>query len=215
MRHQGKITEWKDDRGFGFITPKGGGEKVFVHIKSFSSRQRRPVRNEIVTYELVSNQKDRTRAEQVGFMNDSLTIPAERRAVAFALPGLFLLLVAAAVFMGQLPLVILGLYLVASAVSFLLYANDKSAAEEGRWRTSENTLHMFSLIGGWPGAFVAQKLLRHKSRKESFQILFWTTVVLNCVGLAWLFFAIWGGTLSMPSITVGLLPETTPIHHTI
>ena len=206
MRHRGKITEWKDDRGFGFITPAGGGEKVFVHIKSFSNRHRRPVGNEIVTYELVSNQKDRTRAEHVAFMSDNLTIPAEGGAVAFALPGLFLLFVAAAVFVGQLPLVILGLYLGASAVSFFLYAHDKSAAQKGRWRTNENTLHIFSLIGGWPGAFVAQKLLRHKSRKESFQILFWTTVVLNCVGLAWLFFAIWGGTLSMPSITVGLLP---------
>lgn len=191
MRHRGKITEWKDDRGFGFITPKGGGEKVFVHIKSFSSRQRRPVRHDIVSYDLVSNQKDRTRAEHVAFMNDSLTTPAEGGAVAFVLPGLFLMFVAAAVFVGQLPLFILGLYLVASAVSFFLYAHDKSAAQQGRWRTNENTLHMFSIIGGWPGAFVAQKLLRHKSRKQSFQILFWTTVVVNCVGLSWLFFAMW------------------------
>ena len=136
MRHQGKITEWKDERGFGFITPAGGGEKVFVHIKSFSNRQRRPVGNEIVSYELVSNQKARTRAEHVAFMSDSLTIPAERRAVAFALPGLFLMFVAAAVFVGQLPLVILGLYLGASAVSVFLYAHDKSAARKGRWRTN-------------------------------------------------------------------------------
>jgi uncharacterized membrane protein YsdA (DUF1294 family) len=99
--------------------------------------------------------------------------------------------VAAAVFVGQLPLVILLLYLVASAVSFLLYKHDKSSAQQGRWRTNENTLHMFSLIGGWPGAFLAQKLLRHKSRKQSFRILFWTTVVVNCVGLSWLFFAMW------------------------
>lgn len=186
MHHRGKITEWKDNRGFGFITPDGGGEKVFVHIKSFSDRHRRPVGNEIVTYELVSDQKDRTRAEHVAFMSDRLTIAAKGGAVAFALPGLFLMFVAAAVFVGQLPLVILGLYVVASAVSFVLYAHDKSAAEKGRWRTNESTLHMFSLIGGWPGAFVAQKLLRHKSSKQSFRILFWAIVVLNCVGLAWL-----------------------------
>lgn len=41
MRYQGKITDWKDDKGFGFVTPNGGGPRVFVHIKSFSSRQRR------------------------------------------------------------------------------------------------------------------------------------------------------------------------------
>src|SRR6185369_815210 len=191
MRHQGKITEWRDDRGFGFITPKGGGQKVFVHVKSFSNRRRRPLGNEFVGYELVSNQKDRPRAENVVFMNDSLTIPAEHGAGAFLLPGLFLLFVAAAVFAGQLPLFVLGLYLVASAVSFLLYKHDKSAAEKGRWRTKENTLHVFSLIGGWPGAFVAQKLLRHKSSKESFRNLFWATVVINCVGLSWVFFATW------------------------
>jgi uncharacterized membrane protein YsdA (DUF1294 family)/cold shock CspA family protein len=186
VRHRGKITEWKDDRGFGFIAPDDGGKKVFVHIKSFSNRQRRPVGNEIVTYELVSDQKERTRAERVAFIGDRLAIPAKGGA-AFALPVLFLTFVAAAVFVEQLPLVILGLYLFASAISFFLYAHDKSAAEKGRWRTNENTLHIFSLIGGWPGAFVAQKLLRHKSRKQSFQICFWTTVVLNCIGLAWLF----------------------------
>ena len=164
---------------------------MFVHIKSFSNRQRRPVGNEIVTYELVSSQKDRTRAEHVAFISDSLTTPAEHGAVAFALPGLFLMFVAAAVLVGQLPLFILGLYLVASAVSFLLYKSDKSAAQKGQWRTAENMLHMLSLIGGWPGAFLAQKLLRHKSRKESFRILFWATVVLNCVGLSWAFFAMW------------------------
>ena len=49
MRQQGKITKWKDDQGFGFITPDSGGEQVFVHIKSFSNRQRRPIGNEIVT----------------------------------------------------------------------------------------------------------------------------------------------------------------------
>jgi uncharacterized membrane protein YsdA (DUF1294 family)/cold shock CspA family protein len=191
MRHQGKITEWRDDRGFGFITPKGGGQKVFVHVKSFSNRRRRPLGNEFVGYELVANQKDRPRAENVVFMNDSLTIPAEHGAGAFLLPGLFLLFVAAAVLAGQLPLFVLGLYLVASAVSFLLYKHDKSAAEKGRWRTKENTLHVFSLIGGWPGAFVAQKLLRHKSSKESFRNLFWATVVINCVALSWVFFATW------------------------
>lgn len=191
MRHQGKITEWRDDRGFGFITPKGGGQKVFVHVKSFSNRRRRPLGNEFVGYELVANQKDRPRAENVVFMNDSFTIPAEHGAGAFLLPGLFLLFVAAAVFLGPLPLFILGLYLGASAVTFLLYKHDKSAAEKGRWRTKENTLHVFSLIGGWPGAFVAQKLLSHKSSKESFRNLFWATVVINCVALSWVFFATW------------------------
>jgi uncharacterized membrane protein YsdA (DUF1294 family) len=131
--------------------------------------------------------KGRPRAERVAFMGDSPTIPARDGTGLFALPVLFLTFVAGAVFLGQLPFAVLGLYLVASAVAFLVYARDKSAAKKDQWRTNESTLHVLSLIGGWPGAFVAQKLLRHKSKKQSFRIVFWTTVVLNCIGLVWLF----------------------------
>ena len=35
MRYQGRITRWKDDQGYGFISPNLGGEEVFVHIKAF------------------------------------------------------------------------------------------------------------------------------------------------------------------------------------
>jgi hypothetical protein len=41
-------------------------------------------------------------------------------------------------------------------------------------------------MGGWPGALVAQETLRHKSKKASFRIVFWATVLINCAGLAWL-----------------------------
>jgi len=52
MRYQGKLTQWNDDKGFGFITPNGGSERVFVHIKSFQSRHRRPAEDVLLTYEL-------------------------------------------------------------------------------------------------------------------------------------------------------------------
>lgn len=187
MRHQGRITKWNDDQGFGFISPDGGGQQVFVHIKSFGNRQRRPVGNECVTYELNSDQKGRTRAEHVEFVGHSSTILRRSGRTFLALPALFLIFVAASVFVGKLPFELLGLYLVASLVAFVVYALDKSAAKTGQWRTNENTLHLLGLIGGWPGAFVAQELLRHKSKKQSFRIVFWTTVVLNCTGLLWLF----------------------------
>jgi uncharacterized membrane protein YsdA (DUF1294 family) len=62
-------------------------------------------------------------------------------------------------------------------------ARRTSAADKDHWRTKESTLHRFGLIGGWPGALLAQRVFRHKSRKREFQIVFWATIVLNCVAL--------------------------------
>jgi uncharacterized membrane protein YsdA (DUF1294 family) len=73
-------------------------------------------------------------------------------------------------------------YLVASIIAFMAYALDKSAAIQGRWRISESTLHFFGLACGWPGALLAQQLLRHKTSKPSFVSAFWATVLLNSAG---------------------------------
>jgi uncharacterized membrane protein YsdA (DUF1294 family)/cold shock CspA family protein len=186
MRHVGRINTWKDEQGFGFITPKGGGGEVFVHIKSFSNRQRRPKGTEIVTYELTSDAKGRMRAESVAFFDDEALPSVHGQGKSLVVPATFFLALAAAVLMQRLPFHILGLYAVASTVTFFVYARDKSAAKKDVWRTSEDALHALSLIGGWPGAFIAQELLRHKSRKQSFRIVFWITVAVNCGGLAWL-----------------------------
>ena len=77
-------------------------------------------------------------------------------------------------------------YVVASVITFLAYAQDKSAAQHNRWRTKESTLHSLALVGGWPGALLAQKLLRHKSSKASFQRVFWVTVLVNVLAVSWL-----------------------------
>ena len=70
-------------------------------------------------------------------------------------------------------------YLVASLAAFVVYAVDKSAARQGRWRMPEKTLHALSLAGGWPGALLAQQWLRHKCTKPAFVAAYWGTVVLN------------------------------------
>jgi uncharacterized membrane protein YsdA (DUF1294 family)/cold shock CspA family protein len=188
MRYQGKITSWKDDQGFGFITPNGGGPQVFVHIKSLSSQRRRPAGNEIVTYELTLNEKGQPRAQKVAFVRDRVPKQGSpgKGTASLLMAVAFLGLVAVAVLAGKLPPLVFGLYLGASAAAFVAYALDKSAARNNRWRTKERTLHMFSLAGGWPGALFAQRVFRHKSKKQSFQIVFWFSVVINCGALGWL-----------------------------
>ncbi|MES2534510.1 MAG: cold shock and DUF1294 domain-containing protein [Pseudomonadota bacterium] len=187
MRFQGRITTWKDDQGFGFITPNGGGDQVFVHIKSFSHRQRRPSGNEIVTYEVSTDEQRRMKARNVAFITSRAraAAPGNHRVSSLVLAFLFLTFIIGLVFVGKLPLTLLGLYLGSSMVTFIVYALDKSAARSGRWRTQESTLHLLSLIGGWPGALIAQQHLRHKSKKMSFQFGFWITVALNGVALGW------------------------------
>ena len=106
--------------------------------------------------------------------------------LSVVLAAFFLLFVTGAACAGKLPFAVLFFYLGASVVAFLAYLLDKSAARNNQWRTAENTLQMLGVIGGWPGALVAQKLLRHKTRKLSFQFVFWLSVLLNCSGLAWL-----------------------------
>jgi uncharacterized membrane protein YsdA (DUF1294 family) len=82
-------------------------------------------------------------------------------------------------------------YVVLSAVTFLVYRADKSAARRGGKRVPEATLHILSLLGGWPGALVAQQVFRHKTRKQPFRTVFWVTVAVNCVGLVWVVGRLW------------------------
>jgi uncharacterized membrane protein YsdA (DUF1294 family) len=71
-------------------------------------------------------------------------------------------------------------YLLVSTAAFIAYWLDKSAAKADRWRIPESRLHLLDLIGGWPGGFAAQRALRHKTRKQPFQTIYWVTVVLHC-----------------------------------
>jgi uncharacterized membrane protein YsdA (DUF1294 family) len=112
--------------------------------------------------------------------------------------GLFLLAVGLLFLKGKVPSVVLFAYLGLSVVTFGLYASDKSAAVEGRWRIKESTLQLFALLGGWPGGLAAQQLLRHKSKKQEFQFVFWLAVIVNIGTLGWLLST--GGTQFLASL---------------
>jgi cold shock CspA family protein len=97
MRHEGKITEWNDAKGFGFITPAAGGPRVFVHISAFPRDGRRPTVNEPITYHLTQDSHNRPKAQK------ALYLKAPRRAsprgkgltLACALAAAFFALLAA------------------------------------------------------------------------------------------------------------------------
>jgi uncharacterized membrane protein YsdA (DUF1294 family) len=71
-----------------------------------------------------------------------------------------------------------------SVVTFVVYARDKSAAGTRRRRVPENTLHLLAVFCGWPGALLARRTLRHKTRKTRFLVVFWLTALANVVALA-------------------------------
>ncbi|GAC19980.1 DUF1294 domain-containing protein [Paraglaciecola arctica] len=191
MKFQGKVLNWNDDKGFGFVEPNGGGQRAFVHIKAFKPRTRRPVNGEVIVYELVHENNNRYKAENIQFARDLKNLNKRSKAKSASnFGGVFTIIFCAVVllstFSGKLPAIVVGLYIVMSVITFTAYAIDKSAAQNDRWRTQESTLHMLSLIGGWPGAFFAQKKLRHKSSKKEFKRVYWVTVVLNLAGFFWL-----------------------------
>ena len=183
MRKQGKVISWKDDKGFGFIEPSTGGKQVFVHIKAFRGDSRRPTIGTEVSYVESKDAQGRARAESAQSLGQGLSLgPASK---AFIATSSFLLLVAAIVALEILPQPVLWLYLGMSVLTFAFYAMDKAAAQKGGQRTPESTLHTLALVGGWPGALYAQQLLRHKSSKESFRVVFWFTLVLNIAGFGY------------------------------
>jgi uncharacterized membrane protein YsdA (DUF1294 family)/cold shock CspA family protein len=188
MRCKGRVAEWNDDRGFGFVYPVVGGDRVFVHIKAFSNRDRRPVNGDIVVYDLTRDAKGRPQGINVAIAGvrtiPRVNVGPGRAPLAFA--ALFLLAVTAAVAVRKIPPLVLTLYVVVSVITYAAYALDKSAARNDRRRTSEATLHFLSLLGGWPGALLAQRTLRHKSKKQSFRCVFWGTVAMNCCAFAWI-----------------------------
>jgi uncharacterized membrane protein YsdA (DUF1294 family)/cold shock CspA family protein len=186
-RRQGVLAEWNDDRGFGFITPAAGGSRVFVHVSAFP-RGQRPVTGCELTYAELRDDRDRARASEVRYLDAAVSASRAGGSgipLVLAAATLFFTVLVGLLVLEELPVTLLAAYGLLSGVAFLVYAADKSAAEQGRWRTSESTLHTLALVGGWPGALVARRVFRHKTTKQPFRTIFWFTVVANCAALAW------------------------------
>ncbi len=187
MDHRGLLTAWSDDKGFGFITPAIGGERVFAHISAYAGRGR-PSQNREVRYSLTEDAQGRVRAAQFQYTGIGRLGASVGAGVWLALliaAGLICGLGVAA-HVGHLPLALPAVYGLMSLVCVLLYALDKAAATAGRRRIPEKRLHMVELLGGWPGALIGQQVFRHKTRKRGYQFAFRLCIVLNLAALAWL-----------------------------
>lgn len=186
MRFDGLIKTWNDDRGFGFIEPLKGGREIFVHIKAVPSGTGRPVPNLKVSFEVELSADGKKRAKNIQFRRPTRAASRMPRPLSgtwgtgsmVALAGFAVCYVWVTIAYGTPMLLALG-YLGMSLVSAIAYWLDKTAAQNGRWRVPESTLLMLGLVGGWPGAIVAQQTLRHKTSKASFRNAFWATVLLN------------------------------------
>ena len=188
MHTKGKISSWNDEKGYGFITPSGGGKRIFINIKAFRNRNRRPESGQLVTYALSADKQGRPYAIHATLTGDRLQEKTKRKkgSLSIVAATFFIIIVGVSVLIDRIPPQILVLYIIASLLTFIIYALDKSAAKTGAWRTPESTLHLLSLAGGWPGALIAQQKLHHKSKKQSFRSVFWVTVLLNCGAFTWL-----------------------------
>jgi len=189
MRSKGKLIKWNEDKAFGFIAPNGGGEQVFIHKKALINRHRTPQINDVITFSLSKDRQGRICADQATFSGEKLKIKAAKKMNRFSiyLSVVFITSIIIFYLFEYFPQKLIFLYVGASAITFLVYASDKSKAKRKVWRTPESSLHMLALIGGWPGAAIAQQVLRHKSQKKEFRRVFWLTVFVNLAVLVWLF----------------------------
>lgn len=173
-----KIVEWNDEKGYGFL--QVGRGRVFLHRRDFAERHKRPEVGDLIQFVTGADMQGRTCAKEAGHVNDGgrLTImPLVLLAGLLALPVIAVQRSSldwrwAAGYAGLI-----------SAFSYMTHALDKRRAREKDWRISEAGLHLTELLGGWPGAFIAQRRLRHKVSKGSYQAVFWIIV------LAWQFAA--------------------------
>lgn len=182
---RGRLARWDDQRGFGFIQPDQHDlPELFVHVRAFRGR-RRPKSGHNLRF-VVGERDAKMQAVSASILG--LSFVPSTVLLYMILAGLLVTLGANVhryAFAGELLHSTLSLVVVAmSLITFNLYRVDVDRARRRGWRVSEFRLHLFELLGGWPGGLLAQWYFRHKNRKLQFQIVFWCIVAFH-FALAW------------------------------
>lgn len=157
MRYQGKLVEWNDDKGFGFVLPNAGGRTIFVHFNEFASRKRRPEAGDLLTFEVGLDANKRSCAVKVV----PVIAPLERvRAAArrearddasklsYWLAFAWITYVLTFGALTRLPWKFVVAWVAINGLTYMVYSADKSSAKQGGWRTPEARLHLLALAGG-------------------------------------------------------------------
>lgn len=167
-----RIVEWNDEKGYGYL--QVGNGRLFLHRRDFAERHKRPAVGDVIRFVGGVDAKGRTCAREAVHANDGgrLTV------LTLGVLGTLLVLPALALYRSGVDWRWAGGYAVlVSAASYTSYAVDKRRARQQEWRISEAVLHVTELLGGWPGAFLAQRRLRHKVSKRGYQLAFWLIVL--------------------------------------
>lgn len=170
----GMLRAWEDAKGYGWV--KSGEKRYFAHIKAFCDGQRRPTDGDEVTFTPGVDEQGRLRATEIRLVRQTARI---RFGAWLVLALLLVPPVAGGVHDGLPWWLVPAWYAVASIIAWRLYASDKRKAREGAWRERESKLHLAEILGGWPGAFLAQRRFRHKTAKRSFKAVFWLAVMIH------------------------------------
>ncbi|ABI76903.1 cold shock DNA-binding membrane protein [Hyphomonas neptunium ATCC 15444] len=186
-RQEGHLSGWNEARGFGFLKAVDGGPDAFAHIRAFAKEERHIEEGHLYSYQTETDEAGRLRAADIRPIRPVRPEPVQpsllhkllsRSPRILVIPAFLFIAIAVAITTTVSPgwFIVYG---VASIACFIGYGLDKRAATHKQWRVSETILLMVGLVGGWPGAILAQEFFRHKTKKPAFRTLFWMSVAIN------------------------------------
>ncbi|WP_339389539.1 DUF1294 domain-containing protein [Vibrio neptunius] len=177
MAIQGTISEWHDTKGYGYISVDDQDAQIKFHLCDLEAYGHPPRISERVQFRLAKDDQGGIRAVNI-----------ERQLVfnfSLAIAIWFLTTLVASVLILDYPPLSLVLYIALSTIAYIVYALDKQALHTGGWCVPSLTFHVLNLVGGWPGALLAQSVLHHKYNDIGFKSLFWVTLCANFGLFCW------------------------------